>query len=343
MAERVYSGISRADKIKIGLLVALVAAVPTWIVAGFVRDRLEVFFSGARTLVFGQVMMAILLEAVPFVLIGAIVSGTVEVFVAPERLASVVPRRLGSRLALAAAAGLLFPVCECGVVPLVRRLIRKGLPLEMAMVFLLAAPIVNPTVIASTFAAFVGQDTWLAMPVARVGVGVTVAMATGAALQWWSRRHPLDEAKVVPAGGAHTHEGPALLRVLQAVVHDFMLIGGYLLVGSILAAAFQSFVPRTALVALGQTPVAATGSMMALAYGLNVCSEADAFIAAAFSQFSFASRLAFLVFGPMLDMKLTMLYLGALPKRMLLAVVFVAGPLVVIVCELVGLLWQAIR
>ena len=120
------------------------------------------------------------------------------------------------------------------------------------------------------------------------------------------------------------------------VVHDFMLLGGYLLLGSFIAAGLQAFVPRDMLVSVGATPVAASGAMMLMAFLLNLCSEADAFVAAALAQFSFAGRLAFLVFGPMLDVKLVAMYLGAFPKRMLLLVVVCVPPLCLGVCELAG-------
>jgi len=336
-------GMSRRDRIKIGILVAMVLAIPGWIIVPWAHQRLEDFFSGARAQLFGQVLVAILLEAFPFVLLGATISGLVEVLLPPERLAGMIPRRLGWRLLLAAGAGVAFPVCECGIVPVARRLIRKGLPLEMAVVFMLAGPIVNPTVVASTAVAFSGQGLSLSMAGARVGCGVAVAMLVGLAVfKWFGGR----SAAVRPAEPTGQHargrSGSVLANVLAHLVHDFLLLGGYLLLGSLIAAGLQAFVPRNLLVSVGKAPVVSTAGMMLMAFLLSVCSEADAFLAAAFSQFSFAGRLGFLVFGPMLDVKLVAMYLGAFPRRMLLAVLVLVPPLVLVVCELAGLLYGAV-
>jgi uncharacterized membrane protein YraQ (UPF0718 family) len=283
------------------------------------------------------VLLAILLEAFPFVLMGAIVSGVVEVFVPPERLARIVPKRLVTRLLAAVALGVIFPVCDCGIVPVARRLIRKGLPLEMGMVYMLAGPIVNPMVVASTAVAFVGQGLVVWMPVARVTCAVAVALAVGYVMSRWSRRTTILPAAAEAEAVHEPHERRGVLpHVLEHVMGDFLLLGGYLLFGAVLASAFQAFVPRNVLVSFGQTPVVASAGMMVMAFIMNLCSEADAFIAATFTQFSFAGRLAFLVFGPMLDFKMVAMYLGAFPRKMLIAVLVIAPPLVVAVCELAG-------
>ena len=330
------SGMDRRDKIKIGILVAMVLAVPAYLVIPWVHGHLQEFFSGARAQLFGQVLMAILLEAFPFVLIGATVSGVVEVLVRPERLARLIPKRLWARLLMAAGAGVILPVCECGIVPVVRRLLRKGLPIEMAIVFMLAAPIVNPTVIASTAVAFVGQGLSLQMTVARVVCGVVVAALVGLAAFRWLRGSVAVPSAPDEAEAGHTPGGSVLTSILSHVVHDFMLVGGYLLLGSLIAAGLQAFVARDMLVAVGEKPILATAGMMLMAFLLNMCSEADAFVAATFTQFSFAGRLAFLVFGPMLDVKLVAMYLGAFPKRMLLTVLILVPPLCLVVCEVAG-------
>ncbi|MBL7140194.1 MAG: permease [Planctomycetes bacterium] len=350
MARLPTGGIDRRDKVKIAVLAAAVLAIPAAIVLPWVHRHLEAFFSGARAQLFGQVLVAILLEAFPFVLIGATISGLVEVFLPPERLARLIPRRLPLRLLMAAGAGIILPVCECGIVPVARRLLRKGLPIEMAVVFMLAGPIVNPMVVASTAVAFVGQGLSLPMTVARVACGVTVAMLVGLAVYAWFGRGSARDAAPA-ADDAHTHSGCAeahgrhgpdgaagsvVANVLSHIVHDFLLLGGYLLLGSLLAAGLQAFMPRDLLVSVGKTPVLATAAMMLMAFLLNVCSEADAFLAAAFAQFSFAGRLGFLVFGPMLDVKLVAMYLGAFPKRMLLAVLLLVPPLCLTLSELAG-------
>jgi len=328
--------VSRADKIKIAILILMVAAIPLYLVVPWARRQLEMFFSQARAQVFGQVLIAILLEAFPFVLLGAIVSGLIEVLVPAEKLARFVPKRLAARLAVAPLLGIIFPVCECGVVPVVRRLLKKGLPLEMAVVYLLAGPILNPIVLASTIMAFWRTQPWWAMPLGRAAIGVAVALLVGLvlALSFRKRSAPASEAEEERHGG-----GSALAHILHHAANDFLLLGGFLILGSMIAAAAQAFVPRTILVSVGRTPFAASAGMMALAFALNLCSEADAFVAASFVQFTFASKLAFLVFGPMLDIKLVAMYLAALPRRVLLTVLLVVPVLVLALSELAGWLY----
>ncbi|MGB2754487.1 MAG: permease [Phycisphaerae bacterium] len=327
---------SRGDKIKIAVLVAIVAAIPLYLVVPWAQRRLEDFFSLARAQVFGQVLIAILLEAFPFVLVGAIISGLIEVLVPAEKLARLIPKSLPARLAVAPLLGIIFPVCECGVVPVVRRLIKKGLPLEMAVVYLLSGPIINPIVLASTVMAFSRTRPWWAMPAARAALGVAVALLVGLvlALSFGKRSAPAGEAEEERRGG-----GSTLAHILHHAAKDFLLLGGFLILGSMIAAATQAFVPRTILVSVGQTPFASSAGMMALAFVLNLCSEADAFVAASFVQFTFASKLAFLVFGPMLDIKLVAMYLAALPRRVLLTVLLVVPVLVLALSELAGWLY----
>jgi uncharacterized membrane protein YraQ (UPF0718 family) len=333
-----------ASKVKIAILVILLSALPAYIFLTFLGDLMSSLLAGARAQLFGQVFVAILLEAFPFVLLGSIVSGVVEVLVPPERIARFVPKRLGTRLLAAATLGLVLPMCGCGIVPVARRLVRKGLPLEMAMVYMLAGPIVNPVVIASTAVAFVGQGLALWMSVARILCGVAVAMVVGLVVAHWDRG--ATAARQVDRGsqnsGGHPKGSHVLPQVMGHMVHDFLLLGGYLLFGSILAAAFQAFVPRDVIVSIARTPVLSSAGMMVMAFAMNLCSETDAFVAAAFSQFSFAARLAFLVLGPMLSFKMAAMFLGAFPRRMLVLVVVVAAPLVLAVCEISGWLFACL-
>jgi uncharacterized membrane protein YraQ (UPF0718 family) len=330
-----------ASKVKIAFLVILLSALPAYLILSFLWDRMSDLLAGARAQLFGQVLVAILLEAFPFVLLGSIVSGIVEVFVPAERLAKFVPKRLPARLLAAAGMGMVLPLCNCGIVPVARRLIRKGLPIEMAMVYMLAGPIVNPLVIVSTAVAFLGQGLAIWMPVARVICGVAVAMTVGLVVSRWGSGAIADRPAVHgPHDGVeHSNHGKVLPRLLGCVVQDFTFLGAYLLLGGLVAAAFQAFVPRDVLVSFGQRPVVASAGMMAMAFVMSLCSEVDAFVAAAFGQFSFAGRLAFLVFGPMLSLRMAAMYLEAFPRRMLLMVLVVAVPLVLAASELAGWLF----
>jgi uncharacterized membrane protein YraQ (UPF0718 family) len=277
-------------------------------------------------LVFGS----LLVEAVPFVLLGATVSAAIEVFVPGryfERLA-----RLPGALQLPASglAGLAFPVCECGSVPVARRLAQKGLAPSSAITFMLAAPIVNPVVIASTFVAYRGRESLWPMVLGRTSLGLLCAIAVG----WVVSNRSSD---LVPAAGTndsdHEHSGRQA-SFFGHLAGDFVFMGRYLVVGAAVAAGMQTFVPQSILGSLAETPIINLLAMMGLAFLLSLCSESDAFVAASFVQFGIGPQLAFLVFGPLLDTKLSFLYSGTFNSRLLWTIAIVVGAV-----TLAGTLW----
>lgn len=269
---------------------------------------------------FTTIFLGIFIEAAPFLLLGTLASGFVEVFFKQETLQRLMPR---NRFLGALAGGLLgfvFPVCECGVVPLTRRLFHKGMLPAMGIAFLLASPVLNPVVIISTYAAYGwGPVLWL-----RIGLSLAVAVATGLvfALEEQPARllRPMslapirggsvDTAVPMPQRGSRVH------RALGIAADEFVEMGRYLIVGSMLAALLQTLVPQTALLALGSGPLLSVVVMMALAVLLSICSTVDAFVSLAFvGTFTTGSILAFLTFGPMVDIKSVMLYLQVFRRR----------------------------
>ena len=298
-----------------------------------------------------RVFLGTFLEAMPFMLIGSLVGGLIEVFVSPDRVLSLVSRGRRRSVLLAAGLGLVFPVCECAIVPVVRRLVRKGAPLSAAVAFLLAGPIVNPIAAASTLVAYGGK--WQMMAV-RLGVGYLVAVVIGlVAGRIFDARQALVAGSRPPEPGQdhadgqdhdHQHEhgrdqahdgGQACCagagaaagvkaaglggRLMDALAHaagDFLDVGRYLVIGAFIAAVLRTLLRQEHIVAYGRDPFLSLLPMMGLAFVLNLCSEADAFVAASLRDLvSFGGQLAFLVLGPMLDIKLVVMYLGLFRKR----------------------------
>ena len=264
------------------------------------------------------VFASLLVEAMPFILLGAAVSAAIEVFVpasAFEKLGRL-PRPL--QLPAAAAAGMAFPVCECGSVPVARRLASKGLDPAAAITFMLAAPIVNPVVIASTFVAYRGRDTLWVMVIGRFVLGFVVAMIVG-----WVMGALRGDELLKPRPGyidlRETGEDePRFTRFVSHLTGDFVFMARFLIVGAAIAAAVQTFIPQSIVAGVARLPVLSLVAMMALAFLMSLCSESDAFVAASFVAFGPAAQLAFLVSGPMIDMKLAALYLGTYRKGFLL-------------------------
>jgi uncharacterized membrane protein YraQ (UPF0718 family) len=288
----------------------------------------------AALIVFG----GLVIQALPFVLIGALASAVIEVFVPPralERLASL-PRPL--QLPAAGLAGLAFPICECGSVPVARRLMAKGLLPSAAITFMLAAPVLNPVVIASTFVAYRGRSTLWTMVIGRFGLGLVVAVVVGWVLGGRRKEELLRPSKHHDEPEhEHVEFGTPEPRWRAFFVHlgnDFLFMGRFLLLGATAAAVVQTFLPQELVAKVAGVPVLDVIVMMGLAFVLSLCSESDAFIAASFVQFGAAAQLAFLVFGPMVDFKLGALYAGTFGRRVLRTIV-----ITVAATTLVGALW----
>lgn len=271
---------------------------------------------------FFLVFSSLLIEAIPFVLLGAVVSALMETVVPSrvfERLTRL-PRSI--QVPAAGLAGLTFPVCECGSVPVARRLALKGFAPSAAVTFMLAAPIVNPVVIISTFVAYRGREALWLMVVGRVLLGIVVAVVAGWVAGGWSGRELLRGRR--GDGADHRHEEEhrrasggrwsKLNDFVDHLVGDFLFMGRYLILGVLFAAAFQTFVPTGFANTLADVPILNLVAMMGLAFLLSLCSESDAFVGASFVQFGPAAQLAFLVFGPIVDMKLVMLYRGTFTR-----------------------------
>lgn len=278
----------------------------------------------------------LLVQALPFVLLGALAAALVEIFVPIGTLEKLgrLPRPL--QLPAAALAGVGFPICECGSVPVARRLVLRGLMPSAAVTFMLAAPVLNPVVIASTFVAYRGRTTLWTMVLGRFALGMLVAIAVG----WVMGSRSRDE--LLKPHPEEAHERPMELgrpeaRWRRFFVHlgnDFLFMGRYLILGATIAAAIQTFLPASVLTGVAGAPIVGLLVMMALAAALSLCSESDAFVAASFVQFGPAAQLAFLVFGPMVDLKLVALYGGTFQRGFVRAVV-----LGVAATTLVGTMW----
>lgn len=295
-------------------------------------------FLAQRFQVFVTIFLGIFIEAAPFLLAGSLVSGVIAVFVSDAMLHRFLPRAAVPAALSGAALGLLFPVCECGVVPVTRRLYEKGLPMSVGIAFLLAAPVINPVVIVSTYAAFGwGPVLW-----SRVAVSFVVATVVGLLFHL---AHPNEILRTTLSPAASTPPGhqptpPLNTRLRQALNtagDDFLDMARYLIIGSLLAAAMQTLAPQRTLLAVGQGPVTSVLAMQALAFVLSVCSTVDAFLALAFSStFTTGSIISFLTFGPMVDIKSALMFLGVFQRRIVLYLIL----LPLLLTMLVGIFWN---
>jgi uncharacterized protein len=324
----------------------------------------------------GLSFVSVVLEALPFVVLGSLVSGLVEVFVPREWVVRLVPERKLFGILVAASLGLLIPVCECAVIPFTRRLVKKGIPFSTAVAYMLAGPTVNVLTGWSTLMAYGWSVHVLA---ARMIFGYFIAVAVALVVDRFfpghsalidpslssadshdhdhdcgcehdhEHEHHHEEAHQHEHDHHHDHEGcchdhdhghehhhehehahehahahpksgPTVFkRLADATNHaadDFLQVGQFLVIGAFVAAICQTVIPRQAILAMSHAPAVGIVLMMGLAVALNLCSGANAFVASSFrATMPLAAQMGFMLVGPMLDLKLSAMYLSFIRKR----------------------------
>ena len=262
------------------------------------------------------IFLSIVIEALPFVLLGCLISGALQVFLTPERVTKILPKNKLASIAMGCGLGVFFPSCECGIVPIVNQFVKKDVPVYTAFAFMLTAPIVNPIVIFSTFIAF-GNSAKFAF--LRVLGSLLVAMVVGVWLAYFSKQEILKTQLITASEDTHQghHHGHAhdtgsekrkwshqIRHLLQHSIDEFFDTGRYLIIGGLIAAAMQTYLPTGMMLTLGSTKFLAVLVMLVLALTMSLCSEADAFIGSSLlSLFGAGPVVGFLVFGPMVDIK----------------------------------------
>ncbi len=279
--------------------------------------------------IFSTRFLGIFIEAIPFLLLGSLVSGIIDSFMTAEDIARFVPRNPILATIAGAFLGFAFPVCECGVVPVVRRLFNKGLPMWVGITFLLAAPVINPIVLVSTYVAF-GFGPVL---IGRIVFTIIVSIAAGLVFALGARpQDVLQPRSLMPVMGGSgevplhiARRKPVMIGLadaLRSANNEFFEMGRYLIIGSVLAATMQTLISQDVLIALGKGPIISVIVMQTIAFVLSVCSTVDAFLALSFvGTFTTGSIITFLTFGPMVDIKSTLMFMGVFQKRTVLYLV----------------------
>jgi uncharacterized membrane protein YraQ (UPF0718 family) len=265
-----------------------------------------------------------------------LISGFIDAFLPAKLLDRVLPRNKVLATVLSGFLGLVFPVCECAVVPVVRRLVRKGLPISCAITYLLSAPIINPIVIFSTLNAFKNVDASegvlgsVGMTVARISLGYVIAVIVGISLL---RKRPADvlhrdiaaAMEKAPPSAEGTASVPGLsfnaklVSAMRTAKDDFLDTAMYFAIGVAITSVFNTQVDQAAVERMvAGNDLLAIPSLMGLAFVLALCSTSDAFIAAPMAAFSSSAKLAFLVFGPMLDVKLVFMYSSLFRRKFMI-------------------------
>lgn len=295
---------------------------------------------------FFSMIVAVFLEASPFLLLGALLSSVFEIYMPQDLLERHLPKHYFLGIIFGLFAGMLIPTCECGVVFIARRLLKKNVPSHVAMTYLFSAPVINPLVLAATYVAFRGD---LRMVLARVFVVAVCACVMGGIVGAYKPDFLLREGKD-PDDQGHLYHGPAgcpdpfscavpaeshahgcicepgrkQSRAMALLLHtaaEFLDMGKYLVLGAVAVAVFKLFTLAELVLPFQSNLYMAVGALMLLAILLSICSEADAFVAASFTTFPAAAQLSFIALGPMVDIKLIFMYGSVFRKRFVLLMI----------------------
>ena len=280
------------------------------------------------------IFMSIFLESLPFLLLGSLISSIIETFVSDETMARIIPRNKVLGTIVGIFMGLFIPACDCAVIPVSKRLIKKKVPLNVAVSFMLASPIINPVVLLSTYKAFYATNPkifWF-----RLILGIVIAFIIGLIIGFLFK-----DVKVVnnlnddkddchchndKCEHKHHHEGK-ILSIIHHTEIDLFEVVKYLMFGALLASLFQVIIPRNILATFGNSNLLSTIVLMVFAYLVSLCSTSDSFVGKSLMNiFPSGAVLAYLLLGPMIDIKNTIVLLGNYNKTftyVLITLIFV--------------------
>jgi uncharacterized membrane protein YraQ (UPF0718 family) len=268
------------------------------------------------------IFVAIVVQSIPFLVGGVLLAGVIATLLSEKALRRFVPANPTLGVPVAGLAGIALPGCECASVPVAGSLMRRGVAPAVALTFLLAAPAVNPVVLVSTAVAFPDRPE---VVLARFLASLVTAVAVG-----WLWLRFAGRVPILHRQRAHDHGEGAAQAFLGSVRHDFIHAAGFLVLGAMIAAAINTFVPREIIDSVAGNFLLAVGSMAIFAFVVALCSEADAFVAASLSAFSDTAKLVFMVVGPAMDVKLASMESGQFGGAFALRFV----PLVIVVAVL---------
>lgn len=288
---------------------------------------------------FSNIFISIVLEAMPFIILGSFISAIIQIFISEERMIKLIPRINIFGYFGAAIIGLIFPVCECAIVPITRSLIKKGIPVGMGITLMLSVPIINPIVIMSTYYAFYDKQSMVLIRlvggfVAAILIGIIVNLLKGNDDNVILNK---TEDNYYCSCGCNDsiNKENKLKAVFEHTNREFLNIMGYLIFGAFISSGFQVIQAQGGLNYIFENKLLNIIFMMFLGFALSLCSEADAFVGRTFLEaYSFSGVAAFLLLGPMLDFKNLIILLGAFKKNFVLKLAIVTISIIFIICSM---------
>lgn len=299
-----------------------------------VLRRIEVFNIKNIAIIF----LSIFFEALPFLLLGSIISSIIEKYVSNEKIASIIPKNpiLGSLFGI--FLGFFLPACDCAVIPITKRLIKKKVPINVAVSFMLASPIINPVVLLSTYYAFYSTNPKIFW--ARFILGILVAVVVSSILGLIFKndfvvKNSIEEIEEECSSCHHHHEN-AFLEIVNHTMSDLFDVLKYMIFGALIASFVQVYMPRSVITVFNSNNYLSIVVLMLFAYLLSLCSTSDSFIGKSLiNSFTKSSVVAYLLLGPMIDVKNTIVLVGNFKKKFALYLIVLIFVVVFIISSLV--------
>lgn len=262
------------------------------------------------------IFLSIFLESLPFILLGSLISSIIEVFISNDKIAKLIPKNkiLGSIVGV--LLGFFIPACDCAVIPVSKRLLKKKVPINVAVSFMLASPIINPIVLLSTYTAFYKSNPeifWY-----RLIFGISISLIIGIILGviFKDKDITINNSDENHCDCCKHHTNNKLINVINHTMLDMYDVLKYLMLGAFITAIFQTIIPRGVITVFNNNQILSIITMMIFAYLISLCSTSDSFVGKSLlSQFSTTSVLAYLLVGPMIDIKNTFVLLGNYNKK----------------------------
>ncbi|MBE6049903.1 MAG: permease [Clostridium sp.] len=275
---------------------------------------------------FNTIFMGIIIETVPFILLGAFVSSIIQVCISENLISKLLSKNSFISCIIASLLGILFPVCDCGTIPVARGFLKKGFPLSVAVTFMLSAPIVNPISIMSTVYAFPANKEIVFY---RVALGIVISVIIGLLMNRYNSKDVVTDyifnCQCELCSGDYVYSKNVFTKIKGIILlsaDEFINVGKYMIVGALASSIMQVLISKDMLNFIPNTKGASLLVMMFFAFVFSVCSTSDAFIARGFlNNFSKSSVIGFLVLGPMIDIKNTMMLLGSFKKSFVIKLI----------------------
>lgn len=294
------------------------------------------------------IFMSIFFESLPFLLLGSFISSIIETYVSNETIAKLIPKNkiLGSIVGV--FLGFFLPACDCAVIPVSKRLLKKKVPINVAISFMLASPIINPVVLLSTYYAFYKTNPeifWY-----RLIFGILVALIIGIIMGIiFGKKEVItnnldEECEHCHHEECHCHHDDEkkhslkndFISIIKHTSSDLFEVVKYLMFGALIASLIQVLLPRDLLTTFNNNQILSIIILMIFAYLISLCSTSDSFVGKSLlSSFTKSGIIAYLLLGPMIDIKNTIVLLGNYKKSFVITLISLIFIIIFIVSILV--------